>query len=212
MMSMSSKPARAKAQGEVMSFPYQEVAGSGRSDVWDSQRDQQQREEAAREVGRREGEARVRAGCEAQMLELRKNLTAALDNFARERREYFLAVEREVVQLSLKIARKILLREAQVDPLLLAGMVRVALEQAGQASRVTVRVAPHQVSDFRMFFARHMQEGCPEVVEDSSLAADQCVLQTELGATTIGPEIQLKEIEQGLADLQALRPGASRDV
>jgi flagellar biosynthesis/type III secretory pathway protein FliH len=85
-------------------------------------------------------------------------------------------------------------------------MVRVALEQISQATRITVRVNPRQVSDFRMFFARHMQEKAPEVVEDGALEPERCGLHTELGTTEIGPEIQLKEIEQGLLDLQAARP------
>ena len=209
-MSTSSKAARARAaEPAVMAFPYPEVTDRATDTApWAAQKDQQQKEEAAREAGRREAEARTQSLLAAQAQELRKNLSTALDQFARERREYFLAVEREVVQLALAIARKILRREAQIDPLLLAGMVRVALERTGQATRVSVRVAPAQVSDFRVFFARTLQENPPEVVEDSSQAPDQCVLQTELGTTAIGPEVQLKEIEQGLLDLQATRPGS----
>jgi flagellar assembly protein FliH len=191
---------------EVMSFPYSEVGGTGPPEAWNSQKEQQRREEAAREAGRREGEERLQARFDAQLLEIRKNVAASLDEFARQRREYFRTVESEVVQLALAIARKVLRRETQLDPLLLAGMVRVALEQTAQATHVIVRVAPNHVSDFRVFFARHMQENAPEVVEDASLPPEQCVLHTELGTTTIGPEVQLKEIEQGLADLQAAKP------
>ena len=46
------------------------------------------------------------------------------------------------MQLALAIARKILHREAQVDPLLLAGMVRVALEKIESHTKVSVRVHP----------------------------------------------------------------------
>jgi flagellar assembly protein FliH len=205
-MSTSCKPARLQPPEDVQAFPYPEAGIPQTGFVGGSRDEQQRREQAAREDGRRDGEASARAEFDRQLDNLRKNIAAAIEQFAAERREYFLAAEREIVQLALAIARKILRREAQIDPLLLAGMVRVALEPMAQATRVSVRVSPHLVSDFRVFFARHMQERPPEIVEDPTLPLDHCVLHTELGSTEIGPEIQLKEIEQGLLDLQAARP------
>jgi len=206
-MSTSSKPAMGKPEAEVAAFPYPEAGREGVAAAgWPSLREQQERELAAREAGRREGEAQARGAYETRIEEVRKQMAAALDEFARERREYFLAAEREIVQLALSIVRKILRRESNLDPLLLAGMVRVALEHTAQAARVSVRVNPHQVSDFRLFFARNMQENPPEVVEDPALEPERCILHTELGSAEIGPEVQLKEIEQALLDLQAARP------
>jgi flagellar assembly protein FliH len=165
------------------------------------------REQAAREAGRQEGEARARAGFEQQLLVLRGSLLQAVTGFAGERTTYFERVEFEVVALALAIARKILHREATVDPLLLAGIVRVALEKLENGTQVTVRVAPPQVSDWRTYFARTMDEhSVPELVEDASLPPGQCVLKTSLGTTCLGLEVQLKEIEQGLADLMLQRP------
>jgi flagellar assembly protein FliH len=134
-------------------------------------------------------------------------VSAALAGFARDRAQYYQQVETEVVQLALAIARKILHREAQVDPLLLAGMVRITLEKIESATKVVVRVHPQQVSECRSYFAQHMESrNVPEVVEDAAVKTDLCVLQTALGTTELGVEIQLKEIEQGLFDLLAKRP------
>ncbi len=47
-----------------------------------------------------------------------------------------------MVRLALAIARKVLHREAQLDPLLLAGVVRVALDQMQAGSRVLLRTSP----------------------------------------------------------------------
>ncbi len=111
------------------------------------------------------------------------------------------------MKLALSIARKVLHREAQVDPLLLAGMVRVALGKIESGTKVTVRVNPHQVSECRTYFAQHLEaRDVPEVVEDAQLPLDHCVLKTEMGTTELGVEIQLKEIEQGLLDLMEQRP------
>jgi flagellar assembly protein FliH len=130
-----------------------------------------------------------------------------LADFGRDRAQYYQQVESEVVQLALSIARKILHREAQVDTLLVAGMVRVTLEKIESATKVVVRVNPQQVSEWRGYFAHHMEASqVPDVVEDPAMQMGQCVLQTSLGTTEVGVEVQLKEIEQGLFDLLAKRP------
>jgi flagellar assembly protein FliH len=166
-----------------------------------------QREAAARVAGREEGEAQGRAAGEQYLAQVRESVGAALTNFARDRAQYYQQVETEVVQLALAIARKILHREAQVDPLLLAGLVRITLEQIESSTKVAVRVHPQQVSECRSYFAQHMEASkIPEVVEDHGLQLDHCVLQTALGTTEVGVESQLKEIEQGLFDLLAKRP------
>lgn len=168
-----------------------------------------QREATAREAGRQEGETKAQAAFDAHLARLRQDVAVALADFARERAAYYQQVEGEVVRLALSIARKILHREAQVDPLLLAGMVRVALERIESGTKVVVRVHPQQVSECRGYFARHMEpHAVPEVVEDSALEMDRCVLETVLGTTELGTEVQLKEIEQGLFDLLAQRPQA----
>src|SRR5579863_8304711 len=84
-----------------------------------------QREAAAREAGRQEGEAQGRMAGEQQLGRIRESVAAALTGFAQDRAQYYQSVESEVVQLALSMASKILHREAQLDPLLLAGLVRV---------------------------------------------------------------------------------------
>ena len=209
-MSTSSSARRKKVQQDAAAFPYPELGAVaqpfGANPDQPSGAEQKRREAAAWEAGRREGEAQAIAAAGAQLEETRKSISEALEQFARERQEYYRRVERELVQLALSIARKILQRESTIDPLLLAGMVRVQLEGMNQSTRTSVRVHPDQVSDFRSFFARHLPEKQPEVIEDASLELNRCILQTDLGTTEIGPEVQLKEIEQGLLDLEAARP------
>jgi flagellar assembly protein FliH len=214
-MSTSYSPAfKIRSEPKVEAFSYAEVeiqngAGSttGTIDSAAGEAILVRRETAAREAGRQEGEAGARAAAEGRLIEIRESVGAALAAFDEERARYFQQVENEVVQLALSIARKVLHREAQIDPLLLAGMVRIALEKMESATQVVVRVHPRQVSEFRGYFAQHMGlQNVPEVLEDPAVAADQCVLQTALGTTELGVELQLKEIEQGLFDLLAKRP------
>jgi flagellar assembly protein FliH len=162
------------------------------------------------EKARQDGETKAAAAFERQAEEMRAGVRAAIADFARERATYYQRVEKEIVELALNIARKILRREAQIDPLLLAGMVRVAVEKIESGTKVTVHVNPDEASECRAYFAQHMEpQQVPEVLEDAQVAMHQCKLETVLGTTELGPEVQLKEIEQGLFDLLGQRPRAA---
>jgi len=168
------------------------------------------REAQARAQGHQEGEAEARKVFEEHLAQARSGVAAALAQFTRDRAAYFQNVEAEVVQLALSIARKILHREAQLDPLLLAGIVRVALEKIDGASGVVLRVHPQKAADWSRYLKLHLEPSdLPEIVEDPCQEADRCVLQTAMGTAVVGMEVQLKEIEQGLMDLLAARPGAT---
>lgn len=166
------------------------------------------REAQAFARGRQAGQQDSRQAFEQQLAREKSNIASALAQFARDRTTYFEKVEPEVVQLALSIARKILHREAQVDPMLLAGIVRVALDQIDGATCVQLHVHPPKAPEWRQFLATQLDPAnLPEIVEDPSQPVDQCTVETSMGSTVIGLEVQLKEIEQGFADLLAARPG-----
>jgi len=165
------------------------------------------REARSRKEGRDEGVAQGLADYEKKLLAEKQSLAEAVKGFARERATYFQRVEAEVVGLAVAIARKILHREAQVDPLLLAGVVRVGLDNVGTGTRVRLRVHPKQVQVWKDFFSQQTDlQSLPELMGDPSLGLGHCVLETELGSTDLTLESQLKEIEQGFFDLLAQRP------
>lgn len=168
------------------------------------------RESQARILGRQEGLAEARKTFEDQLVRERAGVAAALAAFTGDRAVYFEKVEGEVVQLALAMARQILHREAQLDPLLLAGIVRVALEKIDAATGVVLRLHPQNAPDWRRYLSTHLDPADqPEIVEDAAQPIDRCSLETSMGSTVIGVEVQLKQIEQGLMDLLAARPGAS---
>jgi len=167
------------------------------------------REAQARARGREDGVAEARTMFEEQLTRERSQLAEMLKQFPRDRAAYFEKIESEIVQLALSIARRILHREAQMDPLLLAGIVRVALEKIDGATGVTVHLHPQKAEDWRRFFSLHLDPANrPAIVEDPSVPLDQCTLETSMGTADIAIEMQLKEIEQGMMDLLAARPGA----
>jgi len=166
-----------------------------------------QREAQIRQQGIEQGKLEARKLFEEQLSKERTRVTGSLAQFAQERTGYFEKIEGEVVALALAIARKILHRESQIDPLLLAGMVRVALETLEGATQIVVRVHPSHATEWKRYFQAQFPSGkMPEIVEDAAQPLDSCLLQTSLGTTSLGIESQLKEIERGLLDLLAARP------
>jgi len=160
----------------------------------------------ARAEAAAETEKRLRAEYEAKSAKEAAKISHALERFIDERKNYFSRVESEVVHLALAIAAKILHREAQVDPLLVAALVRVAVDKLHDGSTVSVRATPANAGKWREYLATPMNGSTISIIEDSQLSPDDCILETDLGSANFSIEAQLKEVEQGFFDLLAQRP------
>jgi len=162
------------------------------------------------EQGRQSAQQDLRSELDAALAKNREQISHALQQFALERQNYYRRIEGEVVELALAIARKILHREVQIDPHALAGIVRVTLEKLDSGTKVNLHVHPKEAPDWRHYFACQMEDvPAPDVHENPAVAPGECRIETSLGSTEVGLELQLKEIETGLLDLLAERPGAS---
>jgi flagellar assembly protein FliH len=214
----SSRSTAAKDPSAVLPFPYSEVAAlSSPPVVLPAEPAAPGAAESAgvlaaalteaREMGHREGGIESQKKFEGQLGRERAAVAKALTDFAGQRATYYRKIEEEAVQLALSIARKVLHREAQVDPLLLMGILRVALERIEGATAVVLAVHPQQAAAWRNYLVTRVSPGeLPEIVEDPAMALEQCELRTSMGTAELGLEVQLKEIEQGLMDLLAARP------
>lgn len=146
----------------------------------------------------------VSAEADAQRRDAR--MLAALEAFALERSAYFRHVESEIVHLSLAVAKKILDREAQLDPTLLGGLVRIALDRLGAESTITLRMPPDDLDAWRKHADWKGSKYSCEFAVDDSLQPGDCVVETSMGTANFGFSAQLKEIEQGLLGILAQRP------
>jgi len=162
---------------------------------------------AARAEGIREGLLQAQQAAQKELADERAKVAEALRAFAQKTSEYYSRAEIELVHLSLAIAAKILHREAHVDRMLVAALVKVALDKLQHGTSATVRVLPEEVADWNRYFEGNGGgEIRVEVKSDPSVEAHNCILETDLGTTELGLDAQLKEIEQGFFDLLAQRP------
>lgn len=157
--------------------------------------------EAGRERGRIEFQ---QAGREAELAQEERRMRQAAElagGLAQERDRYLQAVEHEVVQLALGVAARILRREAQMDPLLLTGAVRVALGQLSASTEVRLRVPPEELGLWVEAIALLPSLAIkPAVVPGEGMRLGDCAIETELGSVDIGIRAQLSEIERGFFD------------
>jgi len=208
----SSAPKRQKV-AEASPFTYPDAGGAGStggaSEVGQSEAEQSRLQQAqAFEQGRQSAQQQLRSELDAALARDRGEINRALHQFVLERQDYYRRVESEVVGLALAIARKILHREVQIDPQALAGIVRVTLEKLDVGTKITLHVHPQEAADWRHYFACLAEDRpAPEILDDTTLDRGECRIETSLGSTEVGLASQLKEIETGLLDLLAERPG-----
>jgi flagellar assembly protein FliH len=172
-------------------------------------RSQAEQMSADMEMARNEARAEARVEWEQELEDRvageRRAVLKACEEFARERARYFAGVEAEVVKLALAIAARVLHREVMLDPLLLTGVVRVALEKVAEDSATVLRVPVDDVEMWREVFVAS-PESSLQIVGDERLAAGECVLETNVGRVELGVSAQLEEIERGFFDLIQQRP------
>jgi flagellar assembly protein FliH len=179
-----------------------------RKDVQLSQAELAGRIAREREIAASETEQKLRAEYEQKLRAARATIADAVTKFENERDNYYAKVEAEIVQLALSIAAKILHRESQVDPMLVAALVRLAMDKMREDSSVTIRVGAGKGESWKQYFAETTRVSHVEVVEDPKLHDQDCQVETELGTADFSLEKQLKEVEQGFFDLLGLRPAA----
>jgi flagellar assembly protein FliH len=165
--------------------------------------------ERGREEGRRAEREAMAPSAAAEAERRRRQISELVEGFARDRDRYLQAVEQEVVRLALAVAARILRREAQMDPLLLTGAVRVALGQLAATSEIRIRV-PAKEADLWTETIAHLPNLAikPLVVAEEDMLLGDCVVESKAGNVDLGIRAQLGEIERGFFD-RAATPQAS---
>jgi len=109
--------------------------------------------------------------------------------------------------LALAVSARILRREAQMDPLLLTGAVRVALGQLSGSTQVRLLVPAVDLDLWTEAIAALPNLAVkPLVGVGEGMRLGECVIETELGSVDLGIRTQLSEIERGFFD----RAGGNR--
>jgi flagellar assembly protein FliH len=141
-----------------------------------------------------------RAGIEAggkRAEAMLRRVAQTLTDLASLRETLIQQTERQMVQLAITIARRIVLREVSLDPELIAAMAHVALKKLGTASPATIRLNPEDYT-----VVAHEGEswggGQVTVVPDPAIARGGCLVESEFGRIDASIERQLEEMSRAL--------------
>jgi flagellar assembly protein FliH len=157
----------------------------------------------ARSEGYQEGQAVGRQAVLAEQENLTGQLARSIEMLAGLKPRLRQEAERDVVGLSLAIARRVLRREIQVDREAVLGLVKAAFENTTLREVTEVRVHADHVMKIR----EHLKIiGAPEAIEvraDAGLEPGGVVVETKRGSLDASMETQLEEIGNGMVDVMA---------
>lgn len=164
---------------------------------------------AAREEGRqegfRDGFARGKEEGVDMAREPARVLEKAMRRVSEERGTLLAKAERDVLDLAIAIATRIVRREVEVDRDLVTRVISDALRRASPLEEVVVRVNPADYARIKsvpglegsLGDIRHLA-----LVEDRRVSPGGCLIETASGAIDARVETQLEEIERALVRAQ----------
>ena len=129
-------------------------------------------------------------------------LSAILQSVHENHATFFRAAERQVVDLALQIAQKVVEREVENMPDLAVNVIRSALEEMDARTAVRVRVSP----DDQELLRRRWQQVVPpgigpdhiELVADERIQAGGAVIETTQGQVDAQLETKLAQLGNAL--------------
>ena len=157
--------------------------------------------EQARMDSRRDAEAEA-ARAEAQLRnELTGRLEASVMELLTVRSQMRRQMEEDLVRLAVVVARRVVRRELTVDPDALLGIARAAIEQIEAREIHRVRVAARDVELMKRLLGERGLPARINVAADAELEAGSLIFETARGTIDASVEVQLAEIDRGLADV-----------
>jgi flagellar assembly protein FliH len=147
------------------------------------------------DAGRAEGEQRARAEFEPVIA----RMNSAIAELAGMRSEMRRRAERDMVQLALLIAKRVLHRELNVDESAIAALARVAFDRLSRAESYKVTVHPR--------FANAIAAAVPAAIAsrvriepDAAREPGTLIIESPDGTIDASIDTQLEEIGRGLTD------------
>ena len=210
---MSSRARRITASAAVTTFVWdgdarppmamgsrsdQSLSHSGGTDTAEQQARLAALEREAFAKGYQQGE---RAGAEAAAQRgeaILRRLAQTIEELTTLRAEMIHQTERQMVQLALAIARRIVHREVSLNQDLLIAMARVALDRLGDSAQVTVKLNPEEFAATGAARVAQLGSAHVTVVSDSRVPRGGCRVESALGTMDAGVDAQLQEIAYAL--------------
>jgi flagellar assembly protein FliH len=147
------------------------------------------------DAGQRQGEQQARA----ELAPVIERMNASIAEITGLRADIRLRAEKDVVQLALLIARRVLHRELNVDPHALTALARIVFERLARAETYRVTVHPSFVPAITAALPAS-QAPRVQIEPDPHCAIGSFIIRSDEGLIDASVDSQLEEISRGLSD------------
>jgi flagellar assembly protein FliH len=150
----------------------------------------------AREKGYAEGMAEAEKMAKEELVPLLTNIRDTQKRLSKLKNVILKQNEVEIIDLSLEIARKVIGSEMALNPAMVAGVIKTALDKVDLSERITVKINPVEYE--------HLMKSVPEylkdvwIVADSNVSKGGALIETDSGTFDARIEAQMDEIESSL--------------
>jgi type III secretion protein L len=153
----------------------------------EAERDIQNLKDRAREQGRQQGKAEV---------------AGLLIRASKERERMLAAAEKQIVELALLAARRIIQKELYTSPETIVAVVSPLIKRAQRSQNITIRVHPQDLPALETALPELSAEAelvCSVQVEpDETIERGGCVVTTDIGTFDARIEVQLDALARAL--------------
>ncbi|MEP6847330.1 MAG: FliH/SctL family protein [Acidobacteriota bacterium] len=143
-------------------------------------------------------QAEIDAAVSKQVAEIRGRLVETIEHISSLADKITSRAEKDLVDLALQIAKKVVRREVTIDREIALTLVKVSLSKLNSRTVATV----HLNSEDLAFVEAHSDacnfRGALSFVEDQSISVGGCLVHTETGDIDAGIGSQFDEIARGL--------------
>jgi flagellar biosynthesis/type III secretory pathway protein FliH len=128
------------------------------------------------------------------------SLQEAILQFTKIRKETSIRIEKEVVDLALAIAKKVICREIKTDREVVVGVVREALARVAEPGRIRIKMNPAELQfiDETKIHLSDLAQNIDHVAfeAEEGIPSGGCIIETDLGEIDARIEQQLQAVEE----------------
>jgi len=170
------------------------------------QQGQQQGHQQGYQQGQQQG---LEEGRQAGLAEMQQNITEGITkaqhfiaNAEEERKEMLIMAERQIVDIALAVARKVLAYEIAENPMVALPLVKAALQKVCDQEEVVIRVSEDDF-DAISFAKKDLQtmvgrEHALKIIADSTIEGGSCIIDTSYGTVDARVDTQFANIKKAL--------------
>ena len=156
-------------------------------------------EEQAFQKGFQEGENTALDAQRAEVAAAVQSMSQAIVEIQGLRQEIYHSIEREVVELALSIARKVVCQEIKINPDVVVCVAREALSQVDVPGKIKIRLNPADlefINSTQGHISAFLQEMDNVTFEaEEGITSGGCVIETKLGEIDARIEKQFQVVE-----------------